>query len=168
MPMTPPQLRDYEIVLFHLSDMDEVLTLEKEIFPEDAFTRRVFNAMYKHAQDTFFVVRTNADKRLIGYITAYLLNKTESYIASIGIHPDYRQLGIGRQLIDILREKFTEKGAAMLTLHVRMGNENAIAFYHKLGFKVESKIRRYYPDGEAAFSMVLPLFPTENHEDSNN
>ena len=52
-------------------------------------------------------------------------------------------------------------GALRATLEVRISNSAAIALYHKYGFEIVSRRKRYYVDNnEDAYIMTTPPFET--------
>ena len=60
----------------------------------------------------------------------------------MGILPDYRGKGLGRQLIETTLKAAKEAGFARIELDVYEDNARAIALYEKLGFAREGVIRR--------------------------
>lgn len=100
--------------------------------------------------------------KVIGMIIVWLI-LDEAHIATIAVHPQYRRLGIGRQiLLTALRECATQ-GAASATLEVRENNHIAIEMYRKFGFVVVGRRKRYYMDtNEDAILMTLEMDGPEN------
>jgi ribosomal-protein-alanine N-acetyltransferase len=80
----------------------------------------------------------------------------EAHIATLAIHPDYRERGLAKQLlVHALRAAYLEGGRTAL-LEVREGNQAAQAMYQKFGFEVVGRRKRYYKDnGEDAILMKL-------------
>ncbi|MEI6289397.1 MAG: GNAT family N-acetyltransferase [Chloroflexota bacterium] len=60
-------------------------------------------------------------------------------IANVATHPDFRRMGIARQLTIAAMEKAREKKASAIWLHVRDDNPGAIKLYEELGFAERSK-----------------------------
>ncbi len=63
---------------------------------------------------------------------------------NIAVHPDYRNRGIGQELIRELIALLLKKGVVSLSLEVRVSNESAVSLYHKIGFEVVGKRPAYY------------------------
>ena len=60
-----------------------------------------------------------------------------------------------------LLDESTKLGALRATLEVRVSNSAAIALYHKYGFEIVSRRKRYYVDNnEDAYLMNTPPFET--------
>lgn len=140
---------------FTLADMDAISAIEKVAFTIDAYSERTFADLFQKAGDTFLVAKT--EQGIIGYIAASVV-KQEGYIASVGVLPDYRRIGIGQMLVEGVKKRLIEKDVEAITLHVRNTNEPAIRFYLKLGFVIQATVPKYYSDSAAAFYMKLSLF----------
>ncbi len=80
----------------------------------------------------------------------------EAHIATIAVHPDYRQRGIARQLmVDILKESY-RRGAELVTLEVRQNNLPAQMLYRRFHFEIVGHRPHYYQDNhEDALIMTL-------------
>jgi ribosomal-protein-alanine N-acetyltransferase len=73
-----------------------------------------------------------------------------SWIATIGVGPDHRRRGIGREL---LRACEVQLHTPRLKLSVRASNEAAILLYESEGYSRVAVWNDYYRDGEAAIVM---------------
>lgn len=80
----------------------------------------------------------------------------EAHIATVAVHPEYRRMGLGEQvLLEALRSVRSE-GAVRAFLEVRTGNIAAQAMYKKYGFGVMGVRPGYYKDNnEDALLMNL-------------
>ncbi len=63
---------------------------------------------------------------------------------NLAVHPDYRRMGVGENLIAYLVSGLKEKDVTCLTLEVRASNEPAIRLYTKLGFTEVGRRPGYY------------------------
>lgn len=78
----------------------------------------------------------------------------EIQMLNLAVHPDYRRQGLGRQLVSFLLGQAEEKRKSKVLLEVRVSNQDAIALYRSLSFKVLYRRPGYYePDGEDALVM---------------
>jgi len=64
----------------------------------------------------------------------------ESYLSFYGVHPDWKNSGIGTYMLYHIIQTNMGKD---LTLHVSANNP-AVFLYHKFGFKVEEFVRNFY------------------------
>ncbi|MCH5584169.1 GNAT family N-acetyltransferase [Shimazuella sp. AN120528] len=92
---------------------------------------------FDHFQDTSFVVVENGE--LIGFLIGILSQsrKREAYIHFVGIHPNYRKKGLGRQLYDLFFQTVKKKGVDTVRCVTSPVNQNSIAYHTKLGFTME-------------------------------
>jgi ribosomal-protein-alanine N-acetyltransferase len=99
------------------------------------------------------VVRLKADHagRMVGFIAGDIRNHERiSWIATIGVLPEYRGRGIGKQLLEACENKLpTER----IRLCVRISNDVAIQMYRQNGYDTLTTWTKYYQDGEDALVM---------------
>ena len=93
------------------------------------------------------------DGVLIGYVGAWRI-LDEAHMTNLAVHPDHRRKGIGRRLMERLRETLVKEGVRSMTLEVREGNQVARGLYASLGFRPAGRRKGYYSDnGEDAVVM---------------
>lgn len=87
------------------------------------------------------VMRLNFFKILKNLIKSFFklskLNKDEFYISNIAVYPEYRGLGIGKELLKFAENIARSKKLKKLSLDVEKENYNAINFYKRFGYKIE-------------------------------
>lgn len=92
------------------------------------------------------------DGQIIGnasLIPYYVANKRFYLIANVAVHPDYRRMGIARQLTKRLIERVRLRGASQIWLHVRDDNQAALNLYQSEGFVERTRRTTWInrPDG---------------------
>ena len=136
---------------FSLSDLDQMMEIEKASFPNrEAWSRDYFESLYKIYPEGFIVAENNG--KIIGYIIGQP-KEDLAEIVSLAVGPDFRQKGIGTKLTNFLIEHFKEKGLKEISLCVRTKNKKGISFYQNLNFKILKKIKNYYRNGNDAYLM---------------
>jgi len=70
----------------------------------------------------------------------------EVHIATIAVHPEWRQAGIGRRLLATALLAAQEEGAIKAFLEVRRSNTPAQEMYRRFGFEIAGVRPRYYKD----------------------
>jgi len=95
---------------------------------------------------------------------AWEMRGEEAWILRLGVHPEFRRLGLASQLICALEVLALSQGCARLCLHVRSWNHPARALYLSMGFRSMGVQEGYYSDGEAGELMTASL-PLEVLED---
>lgn len=146
------------------TDLDEICALEEQCFPEEPWSRQMFEEELRNDMALFVVAEEQgtdgngghcAEKdRVVGYIIAWVIAPVESQVGSIAVLPEYRRRGLGRQMLEILFAACRETGTRDTYLEVRVSNEPAIALYRSMGFENDGIRKRYYQDGEDAYTMA--------------
>jgi ribosomal protein S18 acetylase RimI-like enzyme len=123
--------------------------LEKICFPKDAWPLLDLVGVLTFPN----VIRLKADLvgRMVGFIAGDIRDHQKvSWIATIGVLPEYRGRGIGSQLLEACEKLLPTES---IKLCVRISNEEAIRMYRKFGYNITSTWQRYYQDGEDALLM---------------
>lgn len=82
----------------------------------------------------------------------------EAHIATIAVHPDFRQRGIAKTLLQAGMQTAYAEGARIYHLEVRAGNLAAQKMYTDFGYEVVGRRAKYYKDNnEDALLMTLIL-----------
>lgn len=134
-----------ESIVYRLLKKEEapaVLPLETICFSHPWTLENIESELVK---ETAIFIGAFYEEQLVGYASCYLVQDV-AYMNNVGVHPDYRQMGIGEKLMATLEELAGEKGAVVLTLEVRSKNAVAIAMYNKLGYKKHGVRRFFYRD----------------------
>ena len=62
------------------------------------------------------------------------------WINYLAVSPELQRTGLGRELMEFAEAKLRELGCPKINLQVRGTNEQALAFYERLGFKRDDAI----------------------------
>jgi ribosomal-protein-alanine N-acetyltransferase len=140
-----------ELRRFSLSDLNQVLEIEKSSFPKrQIYSKSLFKNYYKEHPKGFIVAESEGE--IIGYTIGKAKNEGGEII-SLAIKPTWRQKGIGTKLTNFLINHFKEGAIREVSLNVRTKNKTGIAFYQKLGFKILEIVKNYYRNGDDAYLM---------------
>lgn len=101
-------------------------------------------------------------QKVHGYIDVHhptpLLSHKKQWMFGIGVHPESQSIGIGRQLLDYIKEMAANEGIHKISLRVIGSNTKAIQFYRKNGFLQEALFKdeffingRYCDDYQFAY-----------------
>ena len=94
----------------------------------------------KSEEGHFFVVKESGNIIGCGCIAAYWGSKTESWINTVFVEPQYQGKGIGRKIIEFLENDEYAKRADRIEIHAAM---SAIPFYRKLGYEHKNGCLNY-------------------------
>ncbi|WP_232699417.1 GNAT family N-acetyltransferase [Brevibacillus daliensis] len=100
-------------------------------------TDKLPKLFFDHFQETSYIVEENGE--IVGFLIGFLsqTRNNEAYIHFVGIHPKYRQIGIGRKLYLTFFNKVQENGVKTVRCVTSPENKNSIAYHTKLGFVIE-------------------------------
>ena len=133
-------------------DLDDILQLERQTFPDTAFSRSTF--LYYMSSRSSRVYLLELDNELAGYVVFTLRGSPCSvYVDSIAVKPEHRRQGLGRRMMDKVVAAARRHGAERVHLHVRTSNRCALEFYRSLGFGETDTAEDYYRNGEDARVM---------------
>jgi len=94
---------------------------------------------------------------LIGFLCRWIV-ADECHILNVAVHPQMRQQGIGKRLMQHALAEARAKNVQVITLEVRRSNTAALSLYRGLGFRAIGIRPNYYVDeGEDAVVMTLDL-----------
>lgn len=147
-------IRAADIVINEIrhEDLDQIMAIERTSFPTP-WPRQFFDSELKSSYS--FKRVSKIDNTIVGYIIAWKIYD-EVHILNVAVHPQYRRMGIGTDLIRDCISYFLTKGVNSTLLEVRKTNLSAQRLYEKLGFQAIGLRRGYYRDtGEDAIVMQL-------------
>src|SRR5262245_55378301 len=131
-------------------DMPEVLHTEQQSF-EYPWTEEDFLRCLRQRNCIGMVAEQG--EKVVGFMI-YELHKAKLHILNFAVHPDWRRLGVGAQMVAKLVSKLSSHRRTRITLEVRETNLAAQLFFRKQDFKATRVLRGYYEDsGEDAFVM---------------
>ena len=87
--------------------------------------------------DLFFVALL--DGVLVGTVMAGY-DGHRGAINYVGVDPELRRRGYGRLLMAASEELLRQRGCPKINLHVRTSNTGVIAFYERLGYKLDPTV----------------------------
>jgi [ribosomal protein S18]-alanine N-acetyltransferase len=141
-------------------DIEPVLELERELFPEDAWSRGLFwselaHARGPHATRRYIVAETGADgrpggaaagARIVGYGGLAAIEGTGD-VQTIAAARDYWGTGLGARLLGELLAGATAFDCREVLLEVRVDNTRAQRLYERFGFEPIGLRPNYYQPG---------------------
>lgn len=135
------------------SDLDRIVELEREIFPDDAWPRDQLDDDLRSPYAHFLV--TEVEGQIVGYAIAHFLPGNDvADIHNIAVLDTARGRGLGSALFDRLVAWCREQGATAIMLEVRADNQPAQALYTSRGFHtIATRVGYYQPAGIDALVM---------------
>ena len=130
-------------------DFRRILHLERICFQRDSWPWIDVLAALTFPQTVR--IKADLDDQTVGFVIGdRRQRKRIGWVASIGVHPDYRGQGIGKTLLAACED---ELGTPRIRLVLRPSNTVAKNLYHHAGYKEVDTWRRYYANGEDGLIM---------------
>ncbi len=146
-----------QLLVLGIEDLQALVALEQEIFPEDPWTRGMIAQELSSGRSVYFGVCVNDDVAapvLCGY--AGIAVGIDADVMTMGVLPDFRGRGLGRVLMGALIDVARRWGSERVFLEVRESNAAAISLYENSGFEVVGRTKGYFRNPrEDALNMRL-------------
>ena len=134
----------------NLTDLADLLKLEKACFPLDAWP--LLDLIGVLTMPDLLRLKAVADGRMAGFAAAeHDPTRPITWIMTIGVHPEYQRRGIGDMLLLALEDQVK---TPELRLTGRRSNQPAINMYHKHGYRQLEVWTKYYEGGEDGLVMA--------------
>lgn len=155
---------DYVFYRCGPENLHSVIEINLKSLPEH-YTEYFFESILKELPESFIVAEV--DGKIIGYVMCKIefgfsnFRKLgfvkKGHVVSIAILEEHRGKRIGTILMEEAINGLVSRRTEEVYLEVRVSNSAAIKMYEKLNFKVRSRLKSYYRDGEDAYLMAIEL-----------
>ena len=92
-------------------------------------------------------LRVDPDLFLVGEVEGRLVAAAmagyeghRGWVNYLAVHPDYQGRGLGRRMMEEIEAKLIARGCPKINVQIRSDNEGVIAFYRRLGFRVDATV----------------------------
>lgn len=133
------------------TDYKQIINIETECF-EHGWNEEMFKQEFACQDRTYLLAKVKDE--IVGYI-GMSDNGSELNILKVAVLPRFRNLGIGKKLVEQLKQIYNEKNNYTMFLEVDEKNENAKKLYASCGFETVSVRKKYYQNGNDCLVMFL-------------
>lgn len=134
-----------------IGDLAALIELDRVCFARRAWSPGAWAEVVTQPEWTTLVIRVAG---ALAGAEVLLLWTPAAHLASVGIHPDYRNRGLGTSLLRDALRRAREARARFLTLEVDRANAAARRLYAREGFGL---VRRFREDGRWRVEMQRRL-----------
>jgi [ribosomal protein S18]-alanine N-acetyltransferase len=120
-----------------------VVAIEEQIFPRPWSPGLYLSEIAQPETRAYFSALCEGS--VVGY-TGCMLIAGEGHITTVGVAPTWHRRGVGTRLLYRVASEARERGAASLTLEVRMSNTGAQQLYRAFGFVPAGVRKNYYAE----------------------
>lgn len=96
-------------------------------------------------------------KQIAGFILTEE-NPPLAHVITLDVAETHRRHGVGSALLEESEKNLTLRGVRSILLETAIGNEAAVAFWKRHGYRIEAVLKRYYLGRLDAYEMrkILP------------
>jgi [ribosomal protein S18]-alanine N-acetyltransferase len=153
---------DFTVRYMKEEDLDQVQEIDRQSFSLPWPGQSYAYELKENTASLCFVVEEDEHPgKIVGMLVAWML-LDEVHIATIAVRPEYRRLGIGRNLVKTALRAAVDRGAISATLEVRAGNTAAQELYRDFGFEEVGRRSGYYKDN-AEDALIMSVFDLDDH-----
>ncbi len=97
------------------------------------------------------------DGAIVGFVVGYVSVRRLGHVVTLDVAAEHRREGIGNALLEELLRRFAAAFVDHVHLEVDVGNEAAVGFYERFGFRKRKRLPDYYGPNRPAWEMSLAL-----------
>ncbi|WP_436892068.1 ribosomal protein S18-alanine N-acetyltransferase [Nocardiopsis dassonvillei] len=132
-------------------DVDAVMSLERSLFPEDAWSEGMLRDELAETATRRYTVAVADDDALVGYAGLRFV-PPEGDVQTMAVAREAWGTGVGGALLTELLDQAARRGVRDMFLEVRSDNPRAQKLYARFGFE-RIGVRRGYYNGADALVM---------------
>lgn len=142
-----------EIYIMTISDLNLISDTLVDKF-DDFWTYNVFKSELENPNSTYIVAKSYDE--IVGFAGIWKAYD-DVHITNIVTRKDFRNQGIGSQLLKELINLAKKTNFETLTLEVNENNNSAIHLYEKFGFSTIGTRKKYYNNTDNAVIMTMKI-----------
>ena len=115
----------------------ESLLKQCDLFDETYDNRVMIKKKIEHDPESIIVAKDSGN--IVGSVFI-IYDPWSSFIYRLGVHPDYRNQGLGKRLMETAEERLYTKGTNPITIFVLPDNKRVLEFYKRIGYGNEEDV----------------------------
>jgi len=150
-----------QLVPMRRRHLRSVLRIESQVYPRPWSLSLFMSELALRSTRAYLVARVEGS--VVGY-AGLMMTGDDGHVTTIAVDPVWHRHKIGTRLLLAVAREARRRGAANLTLEVRMGNAGAQAMYRKFGFRPAGVRKNYYVESnEDALVMWADEVDTDDY-----
>lgn len=129
---------------FQLMDYFAVSKLLEEVLSEECNKETLKAFARQLTLDSHLVLVAEVDETIVGLIIG-TIDDNKAYYYRIAVHPEHRGQGVGKALINALKDRFKTRKVSQILITVDTHNEPVVPLYKALGFENTDFLRPLKP-----------------------
>jgi len=136
-----------------LSKFTSLINLFNMVFEEESKIGSEANSLKLLNSKYFIALVALTENKVVGGLTAYELpmyysNSSEIFLYDLAVKPEYQRMGIGKGLLQSLKEYCLKNGIKEFFVMAHEEDEHAIEFYRATGGRGERVVNFLYESSE--------------------
>jgi ribosomal protein S18 acetylase RimI-like enzyme len=119
---------------FQLADTASVTRLLQEVLTESCYVDTMEAFKRQLSWDTELVLIAEEDEQIVGIIIGTIDNNN-GYYYRIAVAEQYQRKGIGRAMIEAMKQRFLQRKVNKILVTVDVHNENMLPLYESAGYR---------------------------------
>src|SRR5579864_1731235 len=115
----PEQAREVRLREMRRADMPRIMALERELFPEDAWTPEMFVGEFKQPASRRLYLVAEEGNALVGYAGMMFTGGSQADVVTLAVDPARWGEGTGTRLLSALVDEAGRRGCSEVLLEVR-------------------------------------------------
>jgi ribosomal-protein-alanine N-acetyltransferase len=132
---------DVHLVPMRRRHLRSVLRIEAQVYPRPWTLSLFMSELALRSSRAYYVARVEG--LVVGY-AGLMLTGEDAHVTTIAVDPAWQRHKVGTRLLLNLAHEARRRGAANLTLEVRVSNHPAQSLYRKFGFRPAGVRKNYY------------------------
>ena len=139
------ELADFEVRLLAMRrrHLRSVLRIETNVYPVPWSMSLFLSELALRSTRAYYVAFVG--RQLVGY-AGLMMTLDDGHVTTIAVDPAWQRHKVGTRLLLALAREARRRGAASLTLEVRLGNKGAQNLYRRFGFRPVGVRKNYYAE----------------------
>jgi len=121
---------------FQLSDYRPITQLLKNVLSEACYEETISAFAKQLSWDCELVLVATVEDRIVGVIIGTIDNNN-GYYYRIAVDTDYQRKGIGKAMIEALKQRFNQRKVRKILVTVDTHNELVLPVYESAGYQAE-------------------------------
>jgi ribosomal-protein-alanine N-acetyltransferase len=138
-----PDALEVHIIPMRRRHLRSVLRIESEVYPRPWSMSLFLSELALRSTRAYLVARVG--REVVGYV-GLMMTVDDGHITTIAVDARWHRHKIGSRLLVAVAREAISRGAASLTLEVRMANLGAQELYRRLGFRPVGVRKNYYAE----------------------
>jgi ribosomal protein S18 acetylase RimI-like enzyme len=127
---------------FQLSDYRPITALLEDVLTEECYEQTMEAFARQLSWDSDLVLVAVENSEIVGMIIGTIDNN-KGYYYRIAVSPLYQRKGIGKTLIQALRQRFEQRRVTKILITADEHNEPVLPLYESMGYVANDFIRAY-------------------------